>query len=256
MRAEFLADLIERFFVSAMEPLLARFEVIEAWVAKVAAQPPPAQGEPGPAGKDGRDGEPGEPGKDGRDGVDGKDGMIGKDGRDGVDGRSVTAEDLRPMFEGEFAKYALTYERQMQATLQRAVDQLPRPKDGRDGADGMGFDDLEMLYDGERTFTFRMQRGDRIKERAFKFPLLLERGIYEAGRQYELGDGVTWGGSFWIAQKDTSSRPGEQNADWRLTVKKGRDGKDGRDGEKGDRGETGARGRDLTQMGQDGSKWS
>jgi hypothetical protein len=47
---------------------------------------------------------------------------------------------------------------------------------------------------------------------------------------YRKGDGVTWGGSFWIAQKDApEGRPGLSD-DWRLAVKKGRDGRDGRDG--------------------------
>lgn len=51
-----------------------------------------------------------------------------------------------------------------------------------------------------------------------------------SGGSYEQGDGVTFAGSFWIAQKDTSSKPGE-SSDWRLAVKRGQDGRDGRDAE-------------------------
>lgn len=73
------------------------------------------------------------------------------------------------------------------------------------------------------------------------------------GVKYLEGDGVTWGGSFWIAQKDTATKP--DGGEWRLAVKKGRDGKDGLAGERGEKGLPGPAGRDLTQIGADGSKW-
>lgn len=97
---------------------------------------------------------------------------------------------------------------------------------GKDGADGLGFDDMEAVYDGEKTITLKFVRGERVKEFAFTLPVVIDRGIYTEGKTYSAGDGVTWGGSFWIAQKETSSKPGE-GGDWRLAVKKGRDGRDG-----------------------------
>jgi len=57
-------------------------------------------------------------------------------------------------------------------------------------------------------------------------PLVIDRGVFRADGLYDKGDGVTFGGSFWIAQTETAARPGEGNTDWRLAVKKGRDGKD------------------------------
>jgi hypothetical protein len=109
----------------------------------------------------------------------------------------------------------------------RALSRIPGPR----GPDGLGFDDLKILHDGERGFTFRMERGDQVKEFSFKIPTVLDRGVYKETREtpYEKGDGVTFGGSFWIAQKDApEGRPQDGNPSWKLAVKRGRDGKDGK----------------------------
>lgn len=105
---------------------------------------------------------------------------------------------------------------------------------GRDGetikgADGLGFDDLsEELADDGRTIIHRYMRGDEVKEFRHTFSVVLDRGVYKAEQEYTAGDGVTWAGSFWIAQKDTSEKPGVDDG-WRLAVKSGRAGRDGRD---------------------------
>ncbi len=102
---------------------------------------------------------------------------------------------------------------------------------GRDGetikgADGLGFDDLsEELADDGRTIIRRYMRGDEVKEFRHTFPVVLDRGVYKAEQEYVAGDGVTWAGSFWIAQKDTSEKPGDGEG-WRLAVKSGRAGRD------------------------------
>jgi collagen type III alpha len=117
---------------------------------------------------------------------------------------------------------------------------------GKDGRDGVGFDDLSFDYDGERTVTFKFTKGDVVKAFPVKVPAVLDQGVYRETRAYERGDGVTWGGSFWIAQTGTRDKPGDGSKSWRLAVKKGRDGKDGEPGQKGDPGKPGAPGRDLT----------
>ncbi|RVO34818.1 hypothetical protein [Sinorhizobium meliloti] len=99
-------------------------------------------------------------------------------------------------------------------------------KDGDPGEDGFGFDDLDVTYDGEKTFTLTFMQGERVKEFSFAMPVVIDRGVYRDGSEYKAGDGVTWGGSFWIAQKDTSAKP-DAGDDWRLSVKRGRDGKNG-----------------------------
>ncbi|MDX0572168.1 hypothetical protein GOD68_18230 [Sinorhizobium medicae] len=97
---------------------------------------------------------------------------------------------------------------------------------GKDGEDGLGFDDLDCLYDGEKTVTLKFTKGERVKEFSFAMPVVIDRGVYREGKGYKAGDGVTWGGSFWIAQKDTDAKP-DAGDEWRLAVKRGRDGKDG-----------------------------
>lgn len=98
--------------------------------------------------------------------------------------------------------------------------------EGRPGLDGLGFDDLDVLYDGEKSFTLRFVQGERMKEFSFAMPVVIDRGVYRDGNAYKAGDAVTWAGSLWIAQKETSAKPDAGN-DWRLSVKRGRDGKDG-----------------------------
>jgi hypothetical protein len=101
-------------------------------------------------------------------------------------------------------------------------------KDGERGApglDGFGFDDLSFDHDGERGFVLRFVKGERTKEFAFEVPAVIDRGVYRDGAVYKTGDGVTWAGSYWIAQKETSAKP-DSGDGFRLAVKRGRDGKD------------------------------
>lgn len=124
---------------------------------------------------------------------------------------------------------------------------------GRDGADGLGFEDMSIEHDGERGFVLRFERGEIKKEFPFSIPSVIDRGVWREG-QYQKGDGATWAGSFFIAQRDTTDKPETSDA-WRLSVKRGRDGKDGKPGERGPDGPQGKAGRDLTQVGADGAKW-
>lgn len=142
--------------------------------------------------------------------------------RDGVDGKSVTAEEVFRVYQREFSQWALGFERHAQELFQRAVEKIPVPKDG---ADGLGFDDMTVLHDGERSFTLRFVRGEQVKEFPFVLPIVIDRGYHKDGNSYAQGDGVTHGGSYWIAQKATQEKPEIGNSDWRLAVKKGRDGK-------------------------------
>lgn len=166
--------------------------------------------EKGEKGEPGSQGDRGEPGVDGTPGRDGRDGQPGRDGAPGTDGK----------------------------------DGAP----GQDGKDGLGFDDINVEFDGERSFKLIFTRGELRKEfGAFKLPVVVDRGVWKDGA-FERGDGVTWGGSFWIAQKNTETKPDTPGSDWRLAVKRGRDGKDGKPGERGapgargDKGEPGPRG--------------
>lgn len=77
-----------------------------------------------------------------------------------------------------------------------------------------------------------------------KTATLLDAGVWREGT-YQRGDTVSHGGSMWIAQQDTDTKPDTADCHWRLSVKRGRDGKDGKAGERGApgaRGEQGPRG--------------
>jgi hypothetical protein len=151
-----------------------------------------------------------------------------KDGEDGEDGKSVTIDDVRDLHESLFAKWQLDWERRAMEVNQRCLDRFEKPKNGKDGVDGLGFDDMTPVFDGRRTVTLRFARGEHVREYPIKFHTVLEAGVWVHGKEYEQGDGVTCGGNYWIALKDTSERPGDGNSDWRLAVRKGRDGKDAR----------------------------
>lgn len=127
--------------------------------------------------------------------------------------------------------------------VHRRIDVIPAPRDGRDGRDaekgaagedgkdgidgkdGLGFDDLTVEHDGERTVTLRFTQGDRVKEYVLTFPVPIYRGVYQAERGYDRGDEVTFGGSQWHCNDATADKPGEGSPAWTLSVKRGRDGR-------------------------------
>jgi hypothetical protein len=88
------------------------------------------------------------------------------------------------------------------------------------GEPGLGFDDMDMVF-GEDGVALVFSRGEQKK--AFALPLPFDRGVFKEGTAYRKGNGVTWGGSFWIAQKDNPEGKPDMSGDWRLVVKKGRD---------------------------------
>jgi len=167
--------------------------------------------------------------------------------------RVPTAEDFKPIYEGEQAKWALDFERRAQDQLQKAIDRIEPPKDGRDGFSLDDFD-AELLDDG-RTVRLSFSRGDVSQVKELRLATVIDAGIYRADREepYFKGDGVTWDGCFWVAQKDMPEGKPGASTDWRMAVKKGRDGK-GTKGDKGDPGKNGRPGRDLTQLGFNGEK--
>lgn len=93
---------------------------------------------------------------------------------------------------------------------------------GRDGADGLGPEDMRVARVGERGLEIALVRGEIEHSFEVEFPFPIYRGVYQE-RDYEAGDMVTWAGSLWHADKATEAKPGTD--DWTLAVKKGRDGK-------------------------------
>ena len=241
---------------------------------KIAALPKPEKGEKGDKG------DPGEPGKDGRNGT------------NGADGKSVSMDELRsaiadlvvkaigdiPLprsvvggFVNRDGRLHLTYsdggtsdlgeiigkdgrDCDMETVKSQVAAYLATIEKPKDGKDGLGFDDLQLDFDGERLVQLKFIRGDEAKIYDLEFPAPLFKDIWKEG-EYKRGHIVVRDGSMWIAQKDTSSIPGQPDSDWKLCTKRGRDGKDGKAGLKGEKGDPGRPGRDLTQIGPDGSKW-
>lgn len=142
------------------------------------------------------------------------------------DGTSVTLDDVKGLVESNMATWALDFERRAQDLLQRVADKMPTPKDGRDAT---SLDDIDLVLGGDgRTVTLRFLGGDQVREKSIKLATIIDRGVFKRGETYEPGDAVSWGGSLWVAQADTSDAP-EESRDgkpWRLAVKKGQNGKD------------------------------
>lgn len=105
----------------------------------------------------------------------------------------------------------------VRSSIKAAVEALPKPKDG---IDGLGFDEMDMVeVDGD--LVLRFTRGEVVKD--FLLPVPTDRGVWKE-RTFRKGAGVSWGGSFFIAQRDTDAKPETPDSGWRLAVKRGRDG--------------------------------
>ncbi|MBY9700616.1 hypothetical protein ISH39_03485 [Pseudomonas aeruginosa] len=136
-------------------------------------------------------------------------------------------DEVAATFERRFSDLTLSWERQARETFDKAADRMPIPKDGRDALPLESFH-LALGEDG-RTVTVKMQAGDVVVEKSVRIASVIDRGVFSAEKSYEQGDGTTYGGCYWIAQKDAPAGVPGGSEDWRLAVKKGRDGKDLRD---------------------------
>lgn len=142
--------------------------------------------------------------------------------KDGEPGRDALQLELQPEIDltrtyarGTYAKHAGGLWRAFEATK------------GLHGWECVveGIAELRVDQDGrEFTLVARTSSGAEVSK-SIKVAALVDKGVFKAGNDYEAGDGVTWGGSFFIAQKDAPiGHPGEPGSDgWRLAVKRGRD---------------------------------
>lgn len=147
--------------------------------------------------------------------------------------KPASAEEVAATFERRFSDLALSWERQARDTFDKAADRMPVPKNGENGRDAMPLDSFDLLLgDDGRTVTVKMQAGETVVEKSVKIAAVIDQGVYssEKAASYEQGDGATYGGCYWIAQKDHPEGVPGGSADWRLAVKKGRDGKNGTNG--------------------------
>lgn len=189
------------------------------------------EGPPGPQGVPGTPGLPGERGADGPRGSEGPKGEKGDPGERGLDALELVIlpelDEARSYPRGTFASYRGGLVRASRRTDPLTSCTLP------EAGWSVVVEGLHSFYfnwENERDLQVIVERtsGATVETRR-TFPVLLERGVFKPGQTYAPGDGVTYGGSYWIALRVTDGRPGEGNSDWRLAVKRGRDGKDGRD---------------------------
>jgi integrin beta 3 len=162
-------------------------------------------GPPGETGPEGKRGLPGDIGQKGERGEPGKQGGIGPPGIDGKNGeRGIKGEAGRNASDLIFLQEYIA--EQVERTFKTAKF---------------------TTSDGGRTL--RWMIGDMVHE--IKTAIVLDAGVWKEGTSYAAGDGVTLGGSFFIAQAMTTAKPGKSD-EWRLAVKRGTDGRDARADEK------------------------
>jgi hypothetical protein len=159
-----------------------------------------------------------------------------------ADGKSVTVDDLGPVVDAAVARAvaALPVAKDGVGLAGAMIDRTGAlvvtlsdgklcelgPVEGKDGEPGLGFDDMSIEQTSERGITLRFARGGQVKTFELIVPAVIDRGVFKDGQAYTAGDAVTYGGSLWIAQKDTGQKPDGPDTGWRLAVKKGRDGRD------------------------------
>lgn len=265
LRVEFQKDIAD--FKTQLEDMRCKdipetVERIKSDVLSTIKIPEPIKGEkgdPGETGPAGKDGVDGKDGRDGKDGVDGKDGSNGakgetgpagpagekgmdgapgpmgpqgKEGPAGRDGNSPSPEAIALLFEPRFSELCLSIERRATDAIIKAIANLPKPENGKDGRDAVQLDQYDVrMADDERTMLLSYNAGDIKKEFALRLPFPIDRGVYresglENGMQYMKGDSVSYGGSMFTAQVDCPKGVPGSSKDWRLSVKRGRDGAD------------------------------
>ncbi len=236
---EDVSDLIKEVVTPSIDELGACIKSVREFVASLPEVPTAEQVAaliPVP-----KDGEKGADGLPGRDGLDGKsielgdllpsmerfiatemlglpkpmDGIDGADGLPGRDGKSIALDDVLAPIETIIARKLL---------------ELPKPLDGRDGLpglpgrDGKDGEDGAPGRDADPEF-LRSVVHEEVQQQVSAPLAEAYKGVWKA-EAYKRGSAVTWGGSLWIARRDTEAKP-EANDDWQLAVKRGRDGKDG-----------------------------
>lgn len=249
-----VVDLVRGYVERELAPLKTENEGLKARVAALEAAPAPEKGDPGENGADGVSpapeaiaeafvplaeqiitgavvkavaelsvpvGEKGEPGERGEAGTDGKDGADGRGVKELLidrDGNLVASMD-----DGEMKSLGPVIGKDGLD----GNDGAP----GNDGRDGFSIDDFDCrVLEDDRTIELAFRAGENEHIATLKWPTVIDRGVWKE-QSYDQGDGVTWGGSYWIAQSpNPPGKPDTKDSGWRLACKRGRDGKDAKGG--------------------------
>lgn len=190
---------------------------------------------PGPAGPQGEKGEPGKDGEGraGNPGERGEKGADGQPGKDGKDGETPSVDDIALHFERRFSDVLLACQQRFAETAQKAVADMPKPENGKDGRDALSLDDItfEFAADGRTLMLAGVRNGIKETKTIGKIPFPIFRGTWRKegpreGERYSKGDQVTHGGSQFIAVVDEPTGQPEACDHWALASKRGRDGRD------------------------------
>ncbi|WP_295986459.1 phage portal protein [uncultured Variovorax sp.] len=143
--------------------------------------------------------------------------------KDGEAGRDALQLELQPAIDLEKSYPRGTYARHA-GGLWRAFEATKGLHGWECIVDGIAELRIEQPSGREFMLVARTSSGAEVSK-SIKVAALVDKGVFRAEESYEAGDGVTWGGSFFIAQKDAPiGKPGEPGCDgWRLAVKRGRD---------------------------------
>ena len=143
--------------------------------------------------------------------------------KDGDPGRDALQLELQPAIDLEKSYVRGTYAKH-DGGLWRAFEATKGLHGWECVVEGIADLRIEQATGREFTLIARTSSGAEVSK-SVKIAALVDKGIYRTDTDYEAGDGVTWGGSFFIAQKDMpGGKPGEPGCDgWRLAVKRGRD---------------------------------
>lgn len=135
-------------------------------------------------------------------------------------------------------------ERAVQPLVQRLLvlearepEKGERGDPGRDGLTLTDFD-TDLSEDG-RTLTLSLQNEEVKVTHQLQLATMIYRGVFKEGETYVQGDCVTWAGSLFHCNAETTHKPGEGASAWTLAAKRGRDGKDGLAGKDGAPGRPG-----------------
>jgi hypothetical protein len=184
---------------------------------------------------------------------------------DGEPGRDAVHIEILPAIDGEKAYPRGTYARHA-GGLWRSFETTAGMKGWECIVEGVA--EISVTLQGRSLFLGVTKSAGTTERHPLTLPVMVYRGVWKEG-EYQTGDTVTWNGSLWHCDVATDQKPGD-GAAWTMAAKGGaqgasaytlalRSGFKGTEGDwlaslKGPKGEPGPGGRDLTQLGFDGSK--
>ncbi|WP_279047242.1 phage gp6-like head-tail connector protein [Cedecea davisae] len=145
--------------------------------------------------------------------------------KNGTDGRDALQLEVSPFIDEE-----KSYPRGSYATHSGGLWRAYEKTHGMRGWECLvdGVSGIDVANTDERNFTITVTRASgRVEAKSFTIPALIYRGVFKSGNVYQPGDTVTWGGSMWHCDEESTDKPGENGSKgWTLATKRGRDGRD------------------------------